>query len=246
MLEDKNLIYTPIKGPGSVTYISGMIRFDNLFIQIKRDINRYLNDLYSGFIYLYRQYPPKDYNRFCFSSLYVFVGGEIKKNTRTDKINIDGVACRFSDHRATTKIDLEPLKLAIIKRWEDINDYYSIGYKKEITLLDIDVTNILKNNDKKFLDFNVDKITRKTKNFKCKSTGENINKYIDKTFHEITSYKKLTPEEKEEYAIWQLSDDKIKEITNKVIEILTESSPRLSDLSKCDIYIPFTACYVFD
>ena len=245
MLKDKNLIYASdfaeFQG-----YRCGLLYLDNLFKSIKNNTNRYLNDLYSNFIDLCKQYPPKDYNRFCFSSLYVFVGGEIKKNTRTDKINIDGVACRFSDHRATTKIDLEPLKLAIIKRWEDINDYYSIGYKKEITLLDIDVINKFKNNNKKFLDFNVDKITRKTKNFKFKSTGENINKYIDKTFHKIVKYEKLTPEEKEEYAIWQLSDDKIKEITNKVIEILTESSPRLSDLSKCDIYIPFTACYVFD
>ena len=240
MLKDKNLIYASdfaeFQG-----YRCGLLYLDNLFKSIKNNTNRYLNDLYSNFIDLCKQYPPKDYNRFCFSSLYVFVGGEIKKNTRTDKINIDGVACRFSDHRATTKIDLEPLKLAIIKRWEDINDYYSIGYKKEITLLDIDVINILKNNDKKFLDFNVDKITRKTKNFKFKSTGENINKYIDKTI-----YKKLYNDKVEIITEWNISDDKIKEITNKVIEILTESSPRLSDFYECDIYIPFTACYVFD
>ena len=246
MLEDKNLIKTPRRYDDDYGYRCGILCIDNLFIVFKSRIHEYLDSLQKSFIDLCKQYPPKDYNRFCFHSLYVFVGGEIKKNTRTDKINIDGVACRFSDHRATTKIHFEPLKLAIIQRWEDIIDYYSIGYKKEITLLDIDVTNILKNNDKKFLDFNVDKITRKTKNFKCKSTGENINKYIDKTFHKIVKYEKLTPEEKEEYAIWQLSDDKIEEITNKVIEILTESSPRLSDLSKCDIYIPFTACYVFD
>lgn len=241
MLEDKNLIKTPRRYDDDYGYRCGILCIDNLFIVFKSRIHEYLDSLQKSFIDLCKQYPPKDYNRFCFHSLYVFVGGEIKKNTRTDKINIDGVACRFSDHRATTKIHFEPLKLAIIQRWEDINDYYSIGYKKEITLLDIDVINILKNNDKKFLDFNVDKITRKTKNFKCKSTGENINKYIDKTI-----YKKLYNDKVEIITEWNISDDKIEEITNKVIEILTESSPRLSDLSKCDIYIPFTACYVFD
>ena len=242
MLEDKNLIKTP----RYYGYPCGFLCIDDLFIVFKTHIHEYLDSLQKNFIYLCKEYPNKHYNRFCFHSLYVFIGGETKKNIDTDQINVEAVACRFSDHRATHEIDFTPLKLPFTKAWDTISKYYSIKYKTKIKLEDIDVINILENYKNGCFDFNVDKITRKTKNFKFKSTGENINKYIDKTFHKIVKYEKLTPEEKEEYAIWQLSDDKIKEITNKVIEILTESSPRLSDLSKCDIYIPFTACYVFD
>jgi hypothetical protein len=145
----------------------------NQFDTTKTAVDFYLTELYKNYLLLKRQHPNKSVNNFGFSSLYLVIMGKIKENLLKPKIiDVNYVAFRFSDHKPSKqKINYGYLRETINIHWQGLNRGNIISNRNRLNRYDLKFIN--KHNDI-YYDFNVDRITNKSYDFKSKSTGKDI------------------------------------------------------------------------
>ena len=145
----------------------------NQFDTTKTAVDFYLTELYKNYLLLKRQHPNKSVNNFGFSSLYLVIMGKIKENLLKPKIiDVNYVAFRFSDHKPNKqKINYGYLRETINIHWQRLNRGNIISNRNRLNRYDLKFIN--KHNDI-YYDFNVDRITNKSYDFKLKSTGKDI------------------------------------------------------------------------
>jgi len=174
--EYKKLNEAIIKSSMQFQTFGGVIDSPSMLDIWKYNVDRYLNDLYRYYLQLKKQYPRVNEDDFVLASAYLLLAGKITENQKTKKIDVQTLGFRFSDHHSSHNIDFNFLKATITKHWHLINENNVISSRNKINFSNINIIN--KHPHRKHFDYNVDKITNKSSNFKLKSKGIDISKFL--------------------------------------------------------------------